>query len=230
MSLKPEEKRPEEMKQEELKQEENKSELEKPKNVKKQSAKKSLKLKDVQSDDDPTVWSASDVNPDYKLAVIHGANPGFECRFNTIKGSYLLYEFTQSVRENFVNNECKKSLGEIFQEIQDDLHNRGKQLPCNVFNNNTQFLKLRKKMGKSLEVKEDPEETHVHLIKQKSHSPLGNIIKSRKSSMGKYATVNGSDNDDDDDEEILNETLIDVLKMKSIAVEESAPLNKGSNQ
>eukprot|EP01084_Bolivina_argentea_P307411 531352_1 len=90
---------------------------------------------------DDEVWKLDQKNPDFFLSLIHGANEGFQSKICSITGSYLIHKF---VTKMILNVEEKKNIffGEIIDEIQDDLHNAGKQQIKVVHNNHTRFLKF----------------------------------------------------------------------------------------
>ena len=94
------------------------------------------------------VWARDENNPDYQLAVINAANEGFQAKLDTVSGSYVITEFTQKVRENINDKHNERFLFEIFEEIQSDLHDQGKQLPENTFNNGTRYIKFDKNYNK----------------------------------------------------------------------------------
>ena len=56
-------------------------------------------------------------------------------------GSYLIYLFTDRIRRN-VSDQKGDTLADIMEEIQNRLHDKGKQQPVIVFNNNTRKLKF----------------------------------------------------------------------------------------
>lgn len=173
---------------------------------------KGIQLKDFSTSTD---WTEHSKNPDYKLAVVHGANPGFQCKFNSIKGSYLLYEFAKRVIENeTVRFKDKKTLGEIFQDIQDYLHDEGKQQIMKMFNTGTQYIKFKAK-------KFDIEEK----IKNEDFSKykIGATMITSKSSVG-YKSVDGDEYDESDDDLVLNEIVDDVMRMPSNGTVASLPL------
>eukprot|EP01084_Bolivina_argentea_P052822 96993_1 len=89
-------------------------------------------------------WTENTNNPDYKLAQIHAANKGFQAKCSTIIGSYLIYEFTKAMK-NSIAKKQNKTLSTIFEEIQNKLHESGKQQTINTFNNGTGHLRFVKK-------------------------------------------------------------------------------------
>eukprot|EP01084_Bolivina_argentea_P163962 285156_1 len=100
------------------------------------------KSKAIGVEDTNTVWTTSAMNPDYKLIEIHSANTQFQAKCSTHCGSYLIYHFTKKIKENVINH-TEKTLAEIFDEIQNLLHNQGKQQITKSFNNETGNLQFK---------------------------------------------------------------------------------------
>ena len=94
--------------------------------------------------DETLVWASQEKNPDFKLVVIHAANDGFQSKMNTVSGSYVIGAFVKGLRENVFKNGNKKFLHEILCDIQEDLHDLGKQLMVKTFNNKTEWIKFVK--------------------------------------------------------------------------------------
>ena len=91
-------------------------------------------------------------NLDYKLAVIHAANIGFQARMRSDEvGSLLLYLFTTKLSKNIANHE-KKVLSDIMDEIQKELHDAGKQQIECTFNNGTRNLRVEMKRHKVMKI------------------------------------------------------------------------------
>ena len=75
-----------------------------------------------------TAWTKSTKNPDYNMIVVHGSNDGFVSKMNkSEKGSYLTYYFIKMVRER-IEKKNRKGMYELLMEIQDVLHDKGKQM------------------------------------------------------------------------------------------------------
>merc|ERR1712154_113444 len=87
-------------------------------------------------------WTTDTKNPDYNLVVVHAANQGYQAKINASTGSYLIHEWTQRMTRN-IENEEGKTLATIFEEIQDTLHDKGKQQTVNIFNNRTGRLQFK---------------------------------------------------------------------------------------
>eukprot|EP01084_Bolivina_argentea_P249101 416870_1 len=101
---------------------------------------KGVALNDISGESD---WAYGNVNPDYKLVQLHASNIGYQARICSEKGSYLTFEFTQKILEN-LNEVSNKTLSTICLEIQNELHDAGKQQTTNTFNNGTQHLQIVK--------------------------------------------------------------------------------------
>ena len=81
-------------------------------------------------------WTTSTKNPDYNLILIHAANSGFVAKMQDGDvGSYLTYFFTKRVQRNIAQHEGK-GLAVIMEDIQNVLHENGKQQIRKEFNNN----------------------------------------------------------------------------------------------
>eukprot|EP01083_Nonionella_stella_P276693 940307_1 len=101
----------------------------------------------IPKDENANIWGEDEVNPDYKLIEIHASNLGFQSLMSSQKGSYLLNGFKDELRKNLFGNQCcrrEKNLGEIFGRIQNNLHKKGIQQIKKVFNNDTDYLLIRK--------------------------------------------------------------------------------------
>ena len=92
--------------------------------------------------DSSLIWAENEDNPDYKLVTINAANEGFQSKMGRNVGSYFLTQFTQKLGENIGNNNNKRFLNEILDDIQEELHNDGKQLMVKTFNNKTEYIKF----------------------------------------------------------------------------------------
>eukprot|EP01084_Bolivina_argentea_P089569 161594_1 len=105
---------------------------------------KTIRLDRIHQERATHVWKNNEVNPDYLLSVIHAANEGFESKMSKNKGSYLIREFITKNLENIRKNKSK-CLGDIFDEIQFDLHQRGKQQIVATFHNKMRGIVLKKR-------------------------------------------------------------------------------------
>jgi len=84
-------------------------------------------------------WAQDEHNVDYKLVQIDAANPGFQAKMTTTFGSYLTHLFVKSLKQN-----TDKFLFQIVGEIQEVLHNKGKQQTKQCFSNGTEYIKFLK--------------------------------------------------------------------------------------
>eukprot|EP00483_Globobulimina_turgida_P006783 UN06795 len=89
------------------------------------------------------MWCNQEKNPDYKLVQIHGANVDFQSKLDSRLGGYLSSGFYEQMMKNIKRTE-NKNLQSMLEKIQSNLHDKGKQLIVNVFNNGTSNLTFRK--------------------------------------------------------------------------------------
>ena len=91
-----------------------------------------------------TEWSSKHKNPDYNLVAVHGSNEDFVSKMQQSSvGSYLTYFFAKAVRLN-IEGKQRKGLAAILKDIQNLLHDEGKQLIRMEFFNETQNLRIEK--------------------------------------------------------------------------------------
>ena len=74
--------------------------------------------------------------------VINAANDGFQSKMNTATGSYVITRFVKGVRKNVFEGNNKRFLHEILDDIQENLHDLGKQLMVKTYNNKTEWIKF----------------------------------------------------------------------------------------
>eukprot|EP01084_Bolivina_argentea_P077495 140559_1 len=109
---------------------------------------RSIKLAQESEDlDYRNTWAVDELNTDYNLAVINGANKHFQSKINSEKGSLLLTSlFTKMVENNHDAKCCvccgekMLYLGEIADQAKDELHSKGKRLPTDSYNGNTRNI------------------------------------------------------------------------------------------
>ena len=102
-------------------------------------SRKNITFEDVQEENE---WTKSKKNPDYNLVLIHAANSGFVAKMQESEvGSYLTYFFAKKVKDNIVDH-GRKGLAEILTDIQNLLHDHGKQQIRKEYYNNTMNLKI----------------------------------------------------------------------------------------
>ena len=84
-------------------------------------------------------WAIGEVNPDYKLVVVNAANDGFQSKMRCDTGSYVVTQITERLYES-ISNKDGRFLHQILDDVQEDLHTRGKQLMVKTFNNKTEYI------------------------------------------------------------------------------------------
>ena len=91
-----------------------------------------------------TEWANNEDHPDYNLIVINSTTKDFVALGNLKKGSLFLTKLIKKMKENNVYCHIKNAmcLEDIFDNVQDELHKQGKQLPVSTFYNG----KLKKLM------------------------------------------------------------------------------------
>ena len=103
---------------------------------------KGTELEEVQSRN-LKAWTTNSKNPDYNLVVVHAANEGFVANISADVGSYVVYALSKVIRTN-VGRTPAKGLAELLEEVQNALHDNGKQQTVNVLNNHTRTLLFKK--------------------------------------------------------------------------------------
>eukprot|EP01084_Bolivina_argentea_P215834 366523_1 len=129
---------------------------------------KAVVLKDIPND---SAWRYGTKNPDYKLAQVYAANPAFQAKCCTIKGSYLIYEFIQMLWTN-TQNGSNQTLLTMFDKIQNTLHDSGKQQITTSFNNGTGYLQIVKNDIDRKFVQNNKEHTNKALNSQSEMQPF----------------------------------------------------------
>ena len=92
-------------------------------------------------------WTSSTKNPDYNMVTVFAANSGFVAKMN-YNGSYLVYYLTKAIKSN-VERQQGKTLAEILEDVQNKLHDHGKQQTVNTMNNHTRTLVFQKNIKDS---------------------------------------------------------------------------------
>eukprot|EP01084_Bolivina_argentea_P104106 186439_1 len=107
---------------------------------------KGFQVEDLDRND--YIWEHGTKNPDHKLAIVHAANYGFQSKLNSDIGSYMLYEFSSKTLDDILNKDNrskdKKYIYEVFDEIQQELAERGKQQIVTSYSDKTRFIKFKK--------------------------------------------------------------------------------------
>lgn len=78
------------------------------------------------------------------------ANEGFQSKMLSDKGSYVIGQFVSRLKDNIYKNKNNKFMNEILDDIQEDLHDAGKQLMVKTLNNKTKFIKFQVNRSKRL--------------------------------------------------------------------------------
>ena len=87
-------------------------------------------------------WTSKTKNPDYNLVAVHGSTDGYVSKMKeTEVGSYLTYLFVKTVKMN-IERQQGKGLAEILTDVQNALHDSGKQMIKYVCFNNTGTLRI----------------------------------------------------------------------------------------
>eukprot|EP01084_Bolivina_argentea_P094423 169750_1 len=102
---------------------------------------KNFSVSDIQRQKS-VIWEKGTKNPDHKLVEIHAANSGFQSKLNSEQGSYMLYSFVEKTFEDLENN-GGKYMYEIFDEIQQELEEKGKQKIITTYNDRTRFIRFK---------------------------------------------------------------------------------------
>ena len=89
-------------------------------------------------------WTESKKNPDYKLVFVKAANSGFMAKARNDIGSYFISYFVNKMERNIAGKQGKE-LAVVLDEIQNELHDLGRQLTENLYNNNTRTLMFKVK-------------------------------------------------------------------------------------
>eukprot|EP01084_Bolivina_argentea_P149434 261046_1 len=136
---------------------------------------------------------------------------------NSLTGSYLIYEFVKRMIANIEGNK-NLFLGEIFDSIQQDLHDQGKQQITSIFNNNSRYLRFKQN---------NYEEKQI--IDNKTSDNLSNVMEAKQSSieMGqiekykdtKMEGITNDDLDENKEKDNYNDQDEEIEKLMVIADE-----------
>eukprot|EP01084_Bolivina_argentea_P121471 215262_1 len=119
------------------------------------------------------IWDVGTKNPDHLLVEIHAANSGFQAKMSSDVGSYMLYEFVVKTLQDLNENskkykkimKTKRCIYEVFDDIQRELANRGKQQIISIYNNQTRYITFQRNdnegMKKAEEVLSDSESENI---------------------------------------------------------------------
>jgi len=112
--------------------------------VKEDQFRKGTDLDDLQN---VNSWTSSTKNPDYNMVAVHAANSGFAAQMSDYKGSYLVYSLVKAIKLN-IEKRTRKTLAELLEDVQNLLHDLGRQQTVNIFNNHTRTLVFKKNTQK----------------------------------------------------------------------------------
>ena len=120
------------------------------------------------------VWAKDEHNPDYRLVTVNAANQGFQSKMDTVSGSYVVTKLTEKISKNIKRN--KLFLNEILDDIQEELHDAGKQLMVKTFNNKTgniKFVKNKNQNGNNEFIEQEMVFTEIENGRKRSgYSPM----------------------------------------------------------
>lgn len=89
-------------------------------------------------------WNLENKNPDYNLMVVNGSNDGYVSKMKKTEiGSYLTYCFVKMVMRRIEYGQTT-GMQEMLKQIQNALHDKGKQLIEYQCNNNTDKLRIER--------------------------------------------------------------------------------------
>ena len=87
-------------------------------------------------------WAYDESNPDHKLILINAANPGFQSKLDTERGSYAMTKIMDKLRDNVLNNNNGKFLYKITDEVQSELHDIEKKQLITCTYNQARYVKF----------------------------------------------------------------------------------------
>eukprot|EP01084_Bolivina_argentea_P209653 357074_1 len=118
------------------------------------------------------IWHDDENNPDYQLAIVHGANKGFQSKIDSKEGSFLITNFIQQI----LQYSHKRKLSQICDSIQEHLHSIGKQHIVSSFNDGIGQMRFKKNVSEidTYDIHSEQKGMELELCKSKSVS--NNII------------------------------------------------------
>jgi len=122
-----------------------------------------------------TPWKRGEHNPDHRMAVIHAANEDFQSLCTASIGSYLIYCFTESVRRDMSSwniGRGPRYLGEMMNEIQNLLEDKGRQLVVPLYTNETERIVFGKGRIPSDADRRDRASFNVEMKQQDDKHPM----------------------------------------------------------
>ena len=97
-------------------------------------------IEEEKEEKEQKIWPNGNKNPDYLLAQIYSANPGFASKMGN-KGSFLIRRFVNEMMKD-LNNNSSRFVEDIFDEIQHKLQE--KQQTEHRFNNGTRYIQFKR--------------------------------------------------------------------------------------
>eukprot|EP01083_Nonionella_stella_P211046 763536_1 len=95
-------------------------------------------------------WGPNEQNPDHLLVEVHAANRGFQSILSSRYGSLMLHSFVTKTFAD-LNENGDKCIFEIFDDIQHELAQQGKQQIVATYHDKTRYVKF-KKNGEDVQV------------------------------------------------------------------------------
>ena len=151
-------------------------------------------------------WARDEKNPDYKLVVINAANDGFQSKMRSDSGSYVINRFVDNLRNNIFINNNEEFLNDILSEIQNSLHDAGKQLITKMFNNDTDFIKFHPNIDNN---------NNTEMALGILDDELKGIKKSKRNQTRTSATDKSKQEHDEIGKSVINNDNDKGLEMKS---------------
>eukprot|EP01083_Nonionella_stella_P259658 886301_1 len=110
-------------------------------------------------------WTEGEANVDHLLMTIQASNLGYKSKLNQKTGSHFISAFCEEMERNILENNNHLFLGEVFEKVQSELHNR-EQLPVMTENSKTQYIKFEPRSDRDHELEDDAKENGNELEMQ----------------------------------------------------------------
>ena len=156
---------------------------------------KKISLNDINA---VTPWIEGENNPDYRLALLEAANPGFQSKLRSDVGSYVIHSFYEKTLKSVKKNK-RLFLHQIFDKVQDELHTLGKQHPVYTWNDGTRYIRFKRNGSNNVQ-KEDSENDEIEMIVFDKH------VQNRKEANDDEKVV---DSDIDLNAQTAHETIVE---------------------
>ena len=168
----------------------------------------------IQQDD--VLWARDENNPDFKLAVINAANEGFQSKMSCETGSYVITTLMEKLGDLAEKPGHKEVLQQVLGQIQEDLHQRGKQLLVMTFNNKTENLRFLKNETKGKDNADKKESMVVEMVdikhnETKQHEDKATVERSVVEPEEKDESLTENKEKDDDMMNTLWKNTIDIV-------------------